>query len=117
MKHRHGNRILSRTAADRGQLLRTLSKSLLTHHSIVTTEAKGKELKKFFEPLMTTAKEELTLARRRKLLAILQGRDHVEQLVKVAKDAKSRPGGYLRLTKLPRTRKDNAQEVRVDFVD
>lgn len=117
MKHRHGNRILSRTADKRRHLLQNLSTSLLLHQTIVTEEAKGKELKKWFEPLLTEARKELTLARRRRLLGVLLHKADLPRLTRLAQATKSRPGGYLRLTKLPVTRGDGAREVRVEFVD
>ena len=117
MKHRHGNRILSRTADKRRHLLQALSTALLQHQSIVTEEAKGKELKKWIEPLITEARKELTLARRRHLLRVLLYKDDLPRLTKVAKATKNRPGGYLRLTKLPVLRGDGAHAVRVEFVD
>lgn len=117
MKHRHGNRILSRTADKRRHLLQNLSTALLQHKSIVTEEAKGKELKKWFEPLLTEARKELTLARRRHLLRSLLHTADIARLRAVAEATHGRPGGYLRLTKLPITRGDGAREVRVEFVD
>lgn len=117
MKHKHGNRILGRTAPVRKQLLINLSRSLLERGSIVTTEAKGKELRKFFEPLMTKARRKETLAGYRRMLSVLQSKKHVELLTEAAAKTGKRPGGYLRLTKLPISRNDSAKEVRVDFVD
>lgn len=116
MKKKHRNRILGRTANHRKELLRNLTDALLTHGSIVTTEAKGKELRTFFEPLVTSAKQEMTLARRRKLLASLKSKEAFNELVAIAEANAERPGGYLRLTHLPRTRSDFAKEVRIDIV-
>jgi len=117
MKHRHGNRILSRVTADRKQLLQNLASGLLTHGSIVTSEAKGKELRRFLEPLITRAKREESLHVRRQLLASLLHKGDVTNLLEVAKAAAKRPGGYMRLTKLPARRGDGASEVRVDIID
>jgi len=117
MKKKHSNRILGRKAHHRKALLRDLSDALLTHGSIVTTEAKGKELRTFFEPLVTSAKGDITLARRRKLLASLRSKASFDRLIEVAKKNEKRPGGYLRLTHLPSMRADSAREVRVDFVE
>lgn len=117
MKHRHGNRILSRTADQRRHLLQNLTTALLQHHRIVTEQAKGKELKKWLEPLITKARKEITLARRRQLLRSLLHEGDLARLTAVAEATKNRPGGYLRLTKLPVTRGDGAREVRVEFID
>lgn len=116
MKHRHRNRILSRTAHHRQALLKNLSSSLIKHGSIVTTEAKGKELRRYFEPLVTLARQELTLPRRRQLQrALLHERDLLG-LLDIAQTQTGRPGGYLRLTKLPKGRHDSAAQVRLDIV-
>ncbi|MEX1997059.1 MAG: 50S ribosomal protein L17 [Candidatus Andersenbacteria bacterium] len=116
MKHKHANRILSRRAHHRHALLSNLTSALLKYNSLITTEAKGKELRRFFEPLVTEAKKELTLARRRRLLAQLLHAEDLPRLQAIAAQVYTRPGGYLRLTKLPRTRTDGAKTVRVDIV-
>lgn len=116
MKHKHANKILGRNAAHRKQLLQNLTSQLLQYGSIVTTEAKAKELRRFFEPLVTKAKQELTLHNRRQLLAIIDDTD-LTRLKEVSTKLKTRPGGYVRLSKLPITRNDAAQEVRVDIVE
>ena len=82
----------------------------------MTTEAKAKELRKHFEPLVTEAKRELTLARRRRLQRQLLHQEDLESLLEVAKVQANRPGGYLRLTHLPRTRSDAASEMRVEII-
>lgn len=116
MKHKHHNRILGRTNNHRKALLRSLVSSLLRHGFITTTEAKGKELRQYFEPLITTAKRELTLNTRRQLLKDLLHATDLPALLEVAKDNQSRPGGYLRLTHVPSSRHDSAAMVRVDIL-
>src|SRR3990167_4142444 len=111
MKHLHSNRILGRTSSNRTALLKGLVSSLLRHGSITTTEAKGKELRRCFEPLVTQAKQELTLHRRRVLLQELLHAQDLPALLAVAKGNATRPGGYLRLTKLPSLRHDAAPMV------
>lgn len=116
MRNKHSNRILGRTANHRKALMKSLTFALLEHGSIVTTEAKAKELRRHIEPLITSAKEEMTLARRRRLLAQVGTDDALDQLEAVADANKQRPGGYLRLTHLPLRRSDNVSEVRVDII-
>lgn len=115
MKHRHGNRILGRVAAHRKGLLKNLSVSLLSHGSIVTTDARAKELRGFFEPLVTKAKGELTVHRRRELMRFLP-KDSVDQLKHVAQVNQARPGGYLRLTRVPSRRQDASQMIKVEII-
>ena len=116
MRKKNSKRILGRTANHRLALMRNLTDALLQHGSIITTEAKGKELRGHFEPLVTAAKQDMTLARRRKLLAQLQTSSAISRLVEVAKMHANRPGGYLRITKLSRRRGDAASTVRVDIL-
>lgn len=116
MRKKNNNRILGRAAHHRKGLLKNLTDSLLVHGSIITTEARGKELRSHFEPLVTAAKRELTLANRRKLLASLRTSDALKRLLAVAHEHKDRPGGYLRLTKLPHRSGDGASTVRVDII-
>lgn len=96
--------------------MQNLTSSLLEHGTIVTSEAKAKELRKHFEPLITKAREELTLTNRRALIASLMHRADLMPLVEAAKKQIGRPGGYLRITKLPITRTDAARMARVDIV-
>jgi large subunit ribosomal protein L17 len=117
MRNKHKNRILGRTADNRRHLLKNLTSSLLEHGSIVTTEAKAKELRMHVEPLITSAKQEMTLANRRNLLKKLGHKEDLDRLTKVANIHKKRPGGYVRLTRLPITRTDNAPVVRIDIID
>lgn len=116
MKHQHSNRILGRVAHHRKALLQNLASSLLKHGFVVTTDAKAKELRRHFEPLVTLAKQELTLHRRRQLLQQLLHADDLPALLEVASVHAQRPGGYLRLTKLPSKRHDAAARIRVDII-
>jgi len=116
MKHKLKHHALGRTANHRLSLLKQLSSDLLLHNSITTTTAKAKDLRRYLEPLITEAKHELDLHRRRRLLAKLRHADDLEPLLDIAEQNKERNGGYLRLTKLPSTRHDNAPTVRIDFV-
>jgi large subunit ribosomal protein L17 len=116
MRKKKKNRILGRTSNQRLHLMQNLTSSLLEHGSIVTSEAKAKELRRHFEPLVTQAKEELTLANRRRLASSLMQKKDLNILLAVAKKHEKRPGGYLRVTKLPITRTDAAHMARVDIV-
>ncbi len=116
MRKKKSNRILGRTSNQRLHLMRNLTSSLLEHGSIVTSEAKAKELRRHFEPLVTKAKSELTLANRRRLLSEVSGKEELVRLLDVAKSNQKRPGGYLRITKLPVDRTDAAKMARVDIV-
>lgn len=117
MKHRHSNRILSRSSKLRQQLLQNLSSSLLQHGSIVTTAAKAKELRRFLEPLVTKARPAaLTLHQRRLLQSQLMHKSDLVRLTNFAGRHQQRPGGYLRLTRVPSTRADAATLTKVELL-
>lgn len=97
--------------------MQNLTSSFLEHGFLVTTEAKAKEFRKHFEPLVTKAREELTLTNRRRLIASLMHKTDLSTLVDVAKKQAKRAGGYLRITKLPITRTDAARMARIDIVE
>lgn len=118
MKHQHSNRILSRNSELRRQLLQNLTSSLLLHGAIVTTEAKAKELRRFFEPLVTRAKvTPISLHQRRLLGQQLLHKTDLGRLFTVAAQHSNRPGGYIRLTRLPSKRTDAAKIMRIEILD
>lgn len=117
MRNKHSNRILGRTSKNRAHLLRSLSCALVKHGSIITTTAKAKELRLFFEPLITLARQGKSLVVRRRLLRVLTDNGLVEKTLFIAKKHERRPGGYLRLTNVTPSLGDNAQRSRVDILD
>lgn len=117
MKHRKKSRILGRERSQRLSLWRGLTHDLLVHRSLVTTGARAKELRRYFEPLVTQAKRGLTLETRRQLRRAVREAGDVQLLEAVAKNQGSRPGGYLRLTRLPARPADNARMIRVKIIE
>jgi len=116
MKHKIATRTLGRKAHHRQQLFRQQCRDLLRHGFLVTTSAKAKELRRIFEPLVAEAGRELTLHRRRQLLRHIGDASAVARLRAVAEAQSVRPGGTLRLTRLPQARSDGAGLVRVDIM-
>jgi large subunit ribosomal protein L17 len=114
MKHRIKKRTLSRTAPHRKALFKTLLSSLLEHGSLVTTEAKARELA---EPLLGEGARELTLHRRRRLLSKLSRREDLSTLLDISRAGKARKSGWLRLTKMTRRQGDGARLVKVEIID
>lgn len=117
MQKKRQGRILGRESAQRMALWRTLMSSLLIHGSIVTTEPKAKELRRLCEPLITKAKRGNDLATRRLLIAALGNKEAAARMLAVGKAAQSRPGGYVRLTRMPKLRGDASRMMKVDLVD
>lgn len=117
MKKRHSKRILGRKIGPRKALFRGLVSALLEHGSIVTTETKAKEMRLYCEPLITKAKKGDGLANRRALISATGKKIDAERLLEIGKANAKRPGGYLRLTRLPVRRGDNSVMMRVDIID
>lgn len=116
---RHGVKInhLGRTTAHRHSLLVNLSKSLIESKTIITTLPKAKELRKFFEPLVTKSKEDTTHSRRL-VFSVLQDKESVKSLFsEVAPQVSERNGGYLRILKLGPRRGDGAEMALIELVD
>lgn len=99
MRHRHGYRKLGRTSAHRKALLKNLSISLIEHGKIETTLPKAKELRSFFEKLVTTARKGGPNAHRA-VFAALQDKEATKKMMsEVAPAFEGRNGGYTRIIK------------------
>ena len=94
-----------------------MAASLIQHGTIRTTEAKAKELRRFVEKLISTAREGTLHARRRALAALGHDRDMfddegeslnqtvVQKLFEeIAPRYADRPGGYTRIIRLSERR-------------
>ena len=98
-------------------ILRGLSRSLIEHGRVVTTETKAKKLRPFVEKLITKARKG-GLHQRRLVLSQLGDRKVVHRLFdEVAPRAGDRPGGYTRILKLGPRRGDAAPMAIIEFVD
>lgn len=116
---RHGKKInhLSRKSAHRHALLSNMAVSLILHKRINTTVAKAKALKKYFEPLVTRAKNDTTHSRRM-VFRYLQNKYAVATLFRdVAPKIADRPGGYTRIIKTGFRVGDNADTCLIELVD
>lgn len=116
---RHGKKFkqLSRKAAHRKALLSNMAVELIVKKRIFTTLAKGKELRKYVEPLLTKAKTDTTHSRR-VVFSKLQDKAAVKELFdEVAKKIADRPGGYTRIIKMGARRGDAAETCMIELVD
>lgn len=117
MRHRVKGRKLKRTASHRLALLRNLSASLIKHKRIRTTLAKAKELRSFFEPLITKARKG-DLHNMKLVMDVLKDKDAGKELFgKVVAQIGERAGGYTRVIKLGRRHGDNAEMAIIELVD
>ena len=110
-------RKLGRNNQVRRSILAGLTKDVIMHESIITTEARAKEVRKFVDKMITYGKKG-TLVSRRKALAFLHNDSKVVAKVfdDLAKRYDTRNGGYTRIVKIAERRGDDALEVKIELV-
>ena len=117
MRHQKTRNKLSRDSAHRKALLMNLSKEIIEHERIETTEAKAKAVKPEIEKLITLAKRGDLHARRQALSTLSQDKFAVHKLfVEVAPRYAERNGGYTRILKLGPRRSDATEMVFLELV-
>jgi large subunit ribosomal protein L17 len=117
MRHQKTRNKLSRDTAHRKALLMNLTKEVLQHERIKTSEAKAKAVKPEIEKLITLAKRGDLHARRQALSALCQDKFAVHKLFEeVAPRYAGRPGGYTRILKLGPRRSDATEMVYLELV-
>jgi large subunit ribosomal protein L17 len=117
VRHRRQKGKLSRDAAHRKALLSNLSKQLIAHERIKTSQAKAKAVKPEVEQLITLAKRGDLHARRQALAALGQDKFTVHKLFEeVAPRYGERAGGYTRIVKLGPRRSDSTEMVYLELV-
>jgi large subunit ribosomal protein L17 len=117
VRHRKKRNKLSRDAAHREALLANLSKQLIEHERIETSQAKAKAVKPEVEQLITLAKRGDLHARRQALATLHNDKFIVHKLFDgVAPRDATRPGGYTRIIKLGPRRSDSTEMVYLELV-
>jgi large subunit ribosomal protein L17 len=117
MRHQKTRNKLSRDSAHRKALLMNLSKEIIEHERIKTTEAKAKAVKPEIEKLITLAKRGDLHARRQALSTLAQDKFAVHKLfVDVAPRYADRRGGYTRILKLGPRKSDSTEMVFIELV-
>jgi large subunit ribosomal protein L17 len=117
MRHGKTRHKLSRDASHRRSLLRNLSRELIQHERIQTSQAKAKAVKPQVERLITLAKRGDLHARRQALSTLGQDKFVVHKLFEeVAPRYSERPGGYTRIVKLGPRRSDSTEMVYLELV-
>jgi large subunit ribosomal protein L17 len=117
VRHAKKRNKLSRDSAHRKALFSNLSKELIEHERIQTTQAKAKAVKPEFEKLVTLAKRGDLHARRQALSKLGQDKFLVHKLFEeLAPRYTERNGGYTRIVKLGPRRSDSAEMVLLELV-
>ena len=118
MRHQKDRGKLSRSASHRKALLMNLSREVITHERIKTTEAKAKAVKPELEKLITLARKG-DLHARRQATSILQhpAKGVIYKLFEeIAPRYSERPGGYTRILKLGPRSSDATEMVYLELV-
>ena len=117
MRHNKKFNHLGRTKSHREAMLANMASSLIMHKRINTTVAKAKELRKFVEPIITTAKNDTTPSRRL-AFSYLRDKEAVKELYGTVVDkVGDRPGGYTRILRTGLRLGDNASMCFIELVD
>ena len=110
-------RRINREKGIRRSILAGLTKTVIMNGSVVTTEARAKEVRKFVDKMITYGKRG-TLVSRRKALAFLNNDNEVVSKIfnELAKTYENRNGGYTRILKLKERVGDDALTVKLELV-
>ncbi len=115
--HNRAGRKLRRTTSHRLAMFSNQLSSLMSHERIQTTLAKAKELRPLAERLITAAKNDGLVARR-KVARWIPDRTTVKKIFEnLAPRFVDRPGGYTRILRLGARRGDAAEAAIIEFVD
>ena len=117
MRHQKKRHKLSRDPDHRRALLANLSKEVIEHERITTTEAKAKAVKPEVEKLITLAKRGDLHARRQALSKLGHDTTIVHLLFEVvAPRYATRAGGYTRILKVGPRSSDSTEMVLLELV-
>ncbi len=117
MRHLKKGKKFHRLRGPRISFMRNLSNDLIRAGSIETTEVRAKAIRPQVEKLVTFAKKQ-TLAARRVIISRVQNMKIADKLYHdLGPRYAERAGGYLRITKLAKSRKrDGTRMARIEFV-
>jgi large subunit ribosomal protein L17 len=117
VRHQKSGRKFNRDTDHRKALMRNLCTSLLESGRITTTEARAKELRRWVERLITTAKAQ-DIAARRLVAAEVTKPEVAEKLfANLVPRLTERPGGYTRIIRKGPRVGDSAPMVIIELVD
>jgi len=117
MRHLKSGRHFNRNHNQRKALMRNLCTALLAAGRITTTEAKAKELRRWVDRLITTAKADDVAARRR-IAEDISDREVADKLFSnLMPRFRERPGGYTRIIHKGPRLGDAAPMVIIELVD
>ena len=111
-----GGRKLSVTSDHRRSMLRNLAQSLFIHEKIKTTLARAKEVARFSEKLITSARPS-DMNAKRKISKDIKDQAVTKKLFEVLVPRyQNRPGGYTQILRVGNRKGDNAEIAIVKLV-
>ena len=111
-------RKLGRESRIRRSILAGITKDVIMNESVVTTEARAKEVRKFVDKMITYGKDGSLVARRKALAFLHNDKAVVNKIFnELAPRYAERNGGYTRIIKLTERKGDDALQVRLELVD
>ena len=117
MRHKTLRNTPGRDPAHRKSLLTNLSKEIIEHERIKTSQAKAKAAKPEIEKLITLAKRGDLHARRQALSSLRQDKFAVHKLFEeIAPRYAERPGGYTRIVKIGPRKSDSTEMAYPELV-
>jgi large subunit ribosomal protein L17 len=117
MRHAKKRNKLGRDSAHRKALLSNLSKEIIEHERIKTSQAKAKAAKPEIEKLITLGKRGDLHARRQALSVLRQDKFLVHKLFEeIAPRYAERQGGYTRIVKIGPRKSDSTEMVFLELV-
>jgi large subunit ribosomal protein L17 len=115
MAYQRAHRKFGREKNQRVALMKSLAYALAKEGKIKTTEAKAKELRPYFEKLVTLGKRQTPASRR--LLNSRVGEQAGRIIATdLAKKFEGRAGGYTRITKMVRRASDGAPMAIIETI-
>jgi len=116
MRHRRKIKKLNRDTKHRQALFKNQMRQLVIYGSIVTTEAKAKQLKRLMDKVVYKAKTD-TVSQRRNLHRVFGDRRVVNILVtEIAPLYPDRDSGFTTMTRLGSRKGDSASMVKLSFI-
>ena len=110
-------RKLGRESRIRRSILAGLTKDVINHGYVVTTEARAKEARKFIDKMITYGKNGSLVSRRQALAFLHNDKEVVSKVFnELAPKYADRNGGYTRIIKLKERIGDDALMVRLELV-
>lgn len=110
----YGDKKLSKTGSHRASMFRNMMTSLVMNEKVITTNAKARELRRFFDTLVNDAKKN----NYSKVRSGVNSKEAFEKITRVlAERFKSRNSGYTSLVNIGYRKGDNTLLTMVKLVD